>query len=874
VYLRYPHEELYAIACIESHRHDTVLLGEDLGTVAEGVRAAMRRHNVLRMHVFQGALWEGAANAFNLPAPAVASVNTHDMPPFAAFWKGSDIDVRHSLGLLAEERVAMEREQRVHLRRDIRNHLKRPPANGADDALDALLDCQRALAESSADIQLVSLEDLWLEQIPLNVPGTNEEHPNWKRRFPGSFEDIRGDETIRAALQEIDRLRRRGRPATTQEVTVASETPREIEPMSPPDLPELVDVRLSDVDLHLFNEGTHARMYQKFGAHVAKHESTPGTYFAVWAPNAANVSVIGDFNGWNSATSPLTLRGSSGVWDGFLRGIGVGFAYKYHVVGRSQFRGDKADPIGFQSEGAPNNASVVCTLDYTWNDDAWMSSRAERHRPDRPVSTYELHLGSWKRSPSGGHLTYRELADELIPYLTDLGYTHVELMPAMEHPFYGSWGYQITGYFAATHRYGSPQDLMALIDRLHQAGIGVLLDWVPSHFPTDGHGLAFFDGTHLYEHADPQKGFHPDWNSYIFNYGRHEVRSYLISNAMFWLDRFHIDGLRVDAVASMLYLDYSREEGEWVPNEHGGRDNLEAISLLKELNYHLHDAFPDTMQVAEESTAWPMVTGDLSSGGLGFAYKWDMGWMHDTLDYFEKDPVHRAHHHDRITFRGVYANTERFMLSLSHDEVVHGKRSLLSKMPGDWWQQFANLRLLFGYMYALPGKKLHFMGCELGVWNEWDHDDQLDWALADQPMHAAMQAWVRALNRLYREVPSLHDRDHHPEGFEWIDCHDREASVLTFARWSGDEANAPTLVVCNFTPVARSDFRVGVPREGTWELILNGDDESFGGGGVQPADSSAIASEPIEANGREHSLSLTLPPLATMFFRGPTRTAT
>jgi len=618
--------------------------------------------------------------------------------------------------------------------------------------------------------------------------------------------------------------------------------------------------RLTDEDLYLFNEGSHVRAYEKLGAHPVEG----GTWFAVWAPNAERVSVIGTFNGWEADCHPLEPRGSSGIWEGFVPGVGPGALYKYRI--RSRYGGytvDKADPFAFCTETPPGTASLVWDLTYPWNDRTWMEGRSAHNALEAPIAIYEVHLGSWRRREDGGFLTYRELAHQLASYVREMGFTHVEFLPVMEHPYYGSWGYQVTGYFAPTSRYGSPQDFMYLVDTLHQNGIGVILDWVPSHFATDDHGLAFFDGTHLYEHADPRKGWHPDWGSAIFNYGRREVQSFLLSSALFWLHRYHADGLRVDAVASMLYLDYSRKEGEWIPNEYGGRENLEAIAFLCRLNEEVYRSYPDVQTIAEESTAWPMVSRPTFAGGLGFGFKWDMGWMHDTLKYMARDPVHRRYHHDELTFRMLYAFTENFVLPLSHDEVVHGKRSLLEKMPGDEWQKFANLRLLYGYMYGQPGKKLLFMGSELAQRREWDHETSLDWHLLSDPLHRGVQRWVQDLNHLYRREPALHELDCAPEGFEWVVPDDRDHSVLVFLR--KDRSGRMVLVACNFTPVPRSPYRVGVPRPGFWREVLNSDAHLYGGSGW--GNYGGVRAEPIPSHGRPYSVDLTLPPLAAVFLR-------
>jgi 1,4-alpha-glucan branching enzyme len=625
---------------------------------------------------------------------------------------------------------------------------------------------------------------------------------------------------------------------------------------------------ISDHDIYLFREASHYKLYDKMGAHIVEHNGEQGTFFAVWAPNAEYVSVIGDFNDWNGESHPLNVRGDeSGIWEGFIPGIGKGTVYKYNI--RSRFLGyssERADPYGSLYETPPKTGSVVWDAQYKWNDGDWMKNRTEWNSLDKPYSVYEVHLGSWMRvvGNENRYLTYREIAESLTDYVKDLGFTHVEFLPVMEHPFYGSWGYQTTGYFAPTSRYGTPEDFMYLVDYLHQNGIGVILDWVPSHFPGDGHALAFFDGTHLYEHEDPRKGFHPDWKSYIFNYDRNEVRAFLLSSAMIWLDKFHADGLRVDAVASMLYLDYSRKEGEWIPNYYGGNENIGAISFLKRFNEVIYENFPGCQTVAEESTAWPMVSRPVYVGGLGFGMKWNMGWMHDTLLYFSKDPIHRKYHHNELTFSLVYAFNENFVLPLSHDEVVHGKGSLLGKMPGDTWQKFANLRTLLSYLYGHPGKKLLFMGAEIGQWSEWKHDESLDWHLLDYPPHQGVQHLIRDLNRIYRNEPALHEIDFEPAGFEWVDLHDWEGSALSFIRKSRD-GNNPILVVCNFTPVPRSQYRVGVTRGGFWQEIFNSDAREYGGSGL--GNLGGVHASDVPVHGRQFSLTVTLPPLSVVYFK-------
>jgi 1,4-alpha-glucan branching enzyme len=624
---------------------------------------------------------------------------------------------------------------------------------------------------------------------------------------------------------------------------------------------------LTPQDLYLFNEGNHYRLYQKLGSHPCVVDGVAGTMFAVWAPSAEQVFVMGDFNRWNKTGHRLHPRASSGIWEGFVPGVGKGEHYKYHIVSRYHgYRVDKADPFGFFHEVPPKTATIVWDLDYTWGDAEWMKTRRQRNALAAPISIYEVHLGSWMRIPEEGNrsLSYRELAPRLAVYVKGLGFTHVEFLPLTEHPFFGSWGYQTTGYFAPTSRYGTPQDLMYLIDYLHQHGIGVILDWVPSHFPNDEHGLGYFDGTHLYEHADPQQGYHPDWKSLIFNYGRNEVSSFLLSSGLFWLDRYHIDGLRVDAVASMLYLDYSRKPGEWVPNPYGGNENLAAIAFLRRFNKAVYKDHPDVQTIAEESTSWPMVSRPTYIGGLGFGLKWDMGWMHDTLAYLARDPVHRRHHHNELIFRMVYAFSENYVLPLSHDEVVHGKGSLISKMPGDDWQKFANLRLLYGFMYGMPGKKLLFMGGEFGQWEEWQHDFSIGWHLTQWAAHSGMQKWVGDLNRLYRNEPALHELDSNPAGFAWIDCNDADTSVVSFVR-NGQSTDDILLVVCNFTPVPRFAYQVGVPRGGFWKEVLNSDSHDYAGSGV--GNFGGVEANAEGWHGRLCSLALTVPPLGVLFLK-------
>ena len=622
---------------------------------------------------------------------------------------------------------------------------------------------------------------------------------------------------------------------------------------------------LTPFDLHLFNEGTHSHLYEKLGAHLSTDPD--GASFGVWAPNADSVSVIGDFNGWDKSANPLYPREQSGIWEGFVPGVRHGALYKYHVHSRVTRAGvDKADPFAAFAEAPPRQASVLWDLGYEWGDRDWMSMRAQGNGRQAPWAVYELHLGSWMRVPEEGNrwLTYRELAPLLAGYIRSLGFTHVEFMPVMEHPLYASWGYQVEGFFAPTSRYGVPQDFMYLVDHLHQNGIGVILDWVPSHFPTDEFGLQNFDGTHLFEHADPRRGLHPDWGSSIFNYGRNEVRGFLMSSALSWLNRYHADGLRVDGVASMLYLDYSRKPGEWIPNKFGGRENLEAVDFLRRFNIEVYRERPDTQTIAEESTSWPMVSRPTYLGGLGFGMKWDMGWMHDTLHYMSQDPVHRKFHHQDLTFRMLYAFNENFMLPLSHDEVVHGKGSLMAKMPGDVWQKFANLRLLFGWMYAQPGKKLMFMGDEFGQWDEWDHDSSLDWHLLGDEHHSGVSRWVGDLNRILRDENALHEIDFDPAGFSWIDASDNEQSVVSVMR-RGLAPGDVIIAAFNFTPVPRHNYQIGVPFDGHWRELLNGDAEIYGGSGQ--GNLGGLDAAPIGRHGHLYSLTLTLPPLAAIFLK-------
>ncbi len=848
VYVRYRPAELYAILAIESHRARCLVVGEDLGTVPDAVREAMLRHRVHKIHVVQYVAGTRDPALPEPPVDAVAGINTHDMPPFQAYWDGNDIDDRKDLGWITDLQAQQEHAERARLRASLRRFFgQQVPLAPDADAPAALGACLHHLGRSQSRLVLVSMEDLWGETNPQNVPGTYLERPNWRRRAKLGLHELPEHPEVEALLAGLHAARKglhEGVGTVRHDVT-----------------------RITKDDVYLFNEGTHERIYDKLGAHATTVDGREGVYFAVWAPSATYVAVVGSFNEWDRGAHPLRLHGRSGIWEGFVPGVPEGAIYKYHVAGHGGWSGDKHDPLAFRSETPPRTGSVVTHSRYAWGDDAWMSRRAQANDLHAPISIYEVHLGSWRRVPEEGdrHLGYREIAPLLVEHCTKLGFTHVELMPVMEHPFGGSWGYQVTGYFSPTSRYGTPDDLRALIDALHQAGIGVILDWVPSHFPSDAHGLAYFDGTHLYEHADPRQGFHPDWNSSIFNYGRHEVRSFLVSSAMYWLDQFHVDGLRVDGVASMLYLDYSRGPGQWVPNVYGGRENLDAITFLRQLSDAVVKGFPGAITIAEESTAWPMVSRPTHLGGLGFALKWDMGWMHDTLRYLARDPIHRRWHQNELTFRILYAWNESYVLALSHDEVVHGKGTMLSRMPGDRWQKHANLRALYGYMWAQPGKKHLFMGQEFGQIAEWNHDRSLDWHLVADPLHAGVMRWVGDLNRLYRELPSLHQWDCDPRGFGWIDFHDAERSVFVFMRRDVDDGC--TVIVLSFTPLPRHDYRVGVPRGGWWAERLNSDATEYGGSGL--GNRGGVTADEVPAHDLPCSLRLVLPPLSVLMLHQP-----
>lgn len=621
----------------------------------------------------------------------------------------------------------------------------------------------------------------------------------------------------------------------------------------------------SDFDISLFKAGKHYRLYEKFGAHIMEVNGEKGVYYAVWAPTAKSVSVIGDFNFWLEGEHPLNVRwDESGIWEGFIPGVEKGAKYKYKIQSNNNDMNlEKADPYALKCEHPPNTASIVWDLDYKWKDKKYISKRKDINGLDKPYSIYEVHLSSWRKNMDEHRsLTYSEMADELVSYVKEMEFTHVEFMPIMEYPYDPSWGYQLTGYFAPTSRFGTPQEFMELMDAFHKAGIGVILDWVPSHFPEDKHGLGMFDGSHLYEHPDPRKGYHPDWKSLIFNYGRNEVRSFLISNAIFWLDKYHVDGLRVDAVASMLYLDYSREDGEWEPNEHGGRENLDAISFVRDLNTEVYRSFEGVQTIAEESTSFPMVSKPVDLGGLGFGMKWMMGWMHDTLEYFKKDPIYRQHHHNDISFSMTYTFTENFALPLSHDEVVYGKKSLLGRMPGDEWQRFANLRLLYSYMYTHPGAKLLFMGAEIGQYEEWNYNTSLDWHLLEHEPHQGIKKALTDLNKLYKSRPALHEKQFSAEGFEWIAYDDSQNSVLSYLR-KGNDPKDTLVIVCNFTPTVLKDYSLGLPSKGKLKEVFNSDDKKYWGSGMR---NKPVKIEKNSFHGKDYSAKISIPPLGTVVF--------
>jgi len=842
LYVSMPFEELLAVVAIEAQRLRVDVVGEDLGTVDDVVRDAMEREGLRRTYVAQYAIGTEDGDLGEVPTGSVASFATHDTATFAGWWTGADIAERVALGLLD----ASSAEEVLRHRAQERHALLVALGRGDDDEPDEVLAAlHEHLADSDAGLVMVQLDDLLGETIAVNVPGTTTQRANWSRLAPLSLEELASSATLRSALAPLSE--RRG---------YASATPAHWDPV--PGRMSEVTLLTSD-DLQLLSEGRHFRLHRHLGCHPMVVDGVSGCYLAVWAPNADWVSVIGEFNEWDGSRHRLIPRASSGVWEGFIPGLEELTTYKYRLhsrLGGEEF--DKTDPFGRYFEVSPATATRAWSSTHLWGDDQWMAGRSMYRPLERPMSIYEVHLGSWRRVPEEGNrsLTYREIAPLLADYAIEMGFTHVELLPVMEHPFYGSWGYQTTGYFAPSSRQGSPDDFKHLIDHLHQAGVGVILDWVPSHFPADPFALALFDGTHLYEHADVRQRVHPDWQSWTFNYGRNEVRSFLISNACFWLEEYHVDGLRLDAVASMLHLDFSRRPGEWVPNRFGGNEDLDAVEFLRQCTTEINGAFPGVAVIAEESTAWPAVTGPVADGGLGFTLKWDLGWMHDTLGYLEHDPIHRRHHQNELTFRSSYAGNENYLLPLSHDEVVYGKGSLLAKMAGDDWQRRANLRLLFGYQYTIPGKKLLFMGDEFAQASEWNHEASLDWHLLDNVDHRGVALWVRRLNALYRESPALHRDGRGGDGFEWLSCDDAAQSVLIWRRGAGDEE---MVVLANFTPVPREDFDVAVPSAQRWVVRANSDDVAYGGSGY-PVDAEPSSNEGAGDSG--HVLRVTLPPLA------------
>jgi alpha-1,4-glucan:alpha-1,4-glucan 6-glycosyltransferase/4-alpha-glucanotransferase len=855
VYVRMPLEELLAVVAIEAQRHRAAIVGEDLGTVDAAVRRAMQRDGIRRTSVVQLSIRATGSLPF-VPPPAgsVASFSTHDLPTFEGWWRCLDVDERLELGQVDATTGAEMRARRLAERSRLVTLLG-VDASGPDDAAPPeglLAGAHVALAESEAGVVLVQLDDVLHELQAVNLPGTSTERRNWQRRTELTLEALREDGRLQAALALVSNHRSqldgawRG-PGGAATVTTFGVT------------------MLGERDEASFVVGDHARLFDCLGAHQMEVDGVAGTYFAVWAPNAVWVEVVGDFNGWDGHRHPLARRELSGIWEGFVPDVGSSERYKFRLA--STLGGDildKADPFAARAELPPATASITDSLAHEWGDADWMASRAARQSLSSPIAIYEVHLGSWRRDPGDPSrlLTYRELATRLVEYVQRLGFTHVELLPIMEHPYYQSWGYQLSGYFAPTARYGSPDDLAALIDELHQAGIGVLLDWVPAHFPDDAFSLGRFDGSHLYEHPDPRMRVHPDWHSLIFNYARGEVRSFLVSAACSWLERYHVDGLRFDAVASMLYLDYSRGEGEWVPNYLGGNENLDAVELLRTCNAAIHRSYPGVLTIAEESTSWPGVTAPLDEGGLGFDLKWDLGWMHDTLDYLHADDAQRRVRHDRLTFRSVYAASEHYVLPLSHDEVVHGKGPLVDQMAGGELERLANLRLLFGLQLVQPGKKLVFMGDEFGQVREWGVDRELDWDLLDDPRHAGVAALVCELNALYRAVPALHRDDLEDLGFEWLDADDAERGVLCAERH--DDRGAAVVVAWNATSEARHGYHVGMRAPGTWTLRCSSDELRFGGSGHPvPATVAATAGA---WQGREFRATLELPPLGFVIY--------
>jgi alpha-1,4-glucan:alpha-1,4-glucan 6-glycosyltransferase/4-alpha-glucanotransferase len=850
VYLSSPIEELLAVVAIEAQRNGADIVGEDLGTVDPQLRALMDRDHLRRTYVAELHIEHGHTVLTPPPPGSVASFSTHDLPTFAGWWTDRDLEERIELGLLEASEVELLLSERSADRTRLASLVPMADAQHHASAPESLLDavhCQ--LAASQAGLVMLQLDDLLGELDAVNLPGSSSERANWERLSTRSLEELEGDEALHDRVRQLRSLRDAARASETGP-TKGSLTL--LGGLS----------RMGALDDHLFNEGRHFRLYETLGSHQMQLGGLPGSYFAVWAPHAARVEVIGDFNEWDGGAHGLIPHAQSGVFEGFVPQLGLGERYKYRITsGRSGAVVDKADPFALSAELAPRTASLTAELRHSWQDQRWMAERSG-NLIDRPMAVYELHLGSWRRVPEEGRrsLGYREIAPDLVEYVLCHGFTHVELLPVTEHPYYPSWGYQPTGFFGPTSRYGTPDDFAFLVDQLHQAGIGVLVDWVPAHFAPDDFALALFDGTHLYEHADERRRVHPDWGSLVFDYGRPEVRSFLVSSACSFLDRFHVDGLRFDAVASMLYLDYSRPPGTWLPNRYGGREDVEAVELIRSCNDEIHRSFPGAITIAEESTTWPGVTAATSEDGLGFDYKWDLGWMHDTLGYLGHDPLHRSWHLDELTFRSLYQDQERYILPLSHDEVVHGKGSLLNQVNGDHWQRFANLRLLYGLQYAQPGKKLLFMGDELGQAGEWDQDHSIDWHLLEIPEHAGILRLITELNALYRAQAPLHADQLAGQGFRILGA-DAELSVLCLER--SDEQGGRLVACFNATPVPRQGYLVGVEGPSRWTLLLNSDDPRFGGSGSWLEQ--IHESRALDAHDHPYSISLDLPPLGFVY---------
>ena len=897
VYVKYPAEELYAILSIESHRHQVAVIGENLGTVPNYVNKMMQKRHLASMNILQYELDSEYPLKNPIPKNSLSGLNTHDMPPFAAYYQGIDIQESVRLNLLDKKQALDATKKRKKDLSNLKKILvkkfgeKIEPIFNNNNLADILTYSLLLLASSKSKFLMINIEDLWLETASQNIPTTSIEHPNWQRKLRYSIESFNQLKNLPHLLNLIREQRNSTQSQDTEKAKISNYTHRisrcwrgaclisqrsihsVCEQRVAATKPELerrwvyTFSLFSDDDLHWFNEGSHFRLYEKFGARSILINGNQAVYFSLWAPNANYISVVGDFNHWDENSNPLSPIQNSGIWQGVIVGLKKGAVYKYFIHSKfDNYKALKADPYGYYHEKSPQTASIIWDLDYKWNDQEWMAKRSHKQKTNAPFAIYEVHLGSWMRVPEeqNRYLSYRETAILLADYVKKMGYTHVELMPIMEHPFNDSWGYQITGYYAPTSRFGTPQDFMFFVDYLHQNSIGVILDWVPSHFPQDEHGLVYFDGTHLYEHSDPRQGFHPDWKSAIFNYDRNEVKTFLISNALFWLDKYHIDGLRVDAVTSMLRLDYSRHSGEWIPNQYGGTENLGAIAFIRTLNEEVYKNFPDIQTIAEESTDWGNVSKPTYLGGLGFGFKWDMGWMHDTLRYFSKDPLYRNYHHHKLTFRMLYAFSENYFLPLSHDEVVYGKGSLLKMMPGDEWQKFANIRLLLGYMYAQPGKKILFMGNDFAQWDEWNFKKSLDWHLAELGFHKTFQKWVMTLNQIYRKEAALHEMDCVPEGFEWIDCNDVSHNTYSFLRKSF-QSEEIILIIINAANQTWFNYQIGVPKSQNWKVLAHSNDNIYGGSGDHVF--KEIHAYQQEFHGRPNSIILNLPSLSIIYLK-------